>query len=135
MKINPDRAIVALSLLGMVALHGCAVFDGGAYGSQLMFAKPMAYTNPISCKSGVYTVELVFTTAEEARKECLSNCVFIQNQYARAACVARSSSSMACYRGGALPKIVTAHPKSWNDAAAMQTIGHEICHLAEADHE
>ena len=96
---------------------GCAsTFEGGAYSGQLLFDKPMTYGAPISCRSGVYTVEFVFTTAEEARKEC-------------------GGRAMACFRGGVIPKIVAAHPKSWNDSVSLATIGHEACHLAGARHE
>ena len=105
-----------LSLVAVAGLSGCAAtFDGGAYGGQLMFNKPMTYGAPIHCKSGVYTVELVFTTAEDANKQC-------------------GGRAMACYRGG-FPTIIAAHPKSWNDAQALLTLGHEVCHLAGGRHE
>ncbi len=111
-----DKVIATLSTAGLLVMSGCAVFDGGAYSETLMFNKPQTYSAPISCRSGVYTVEIVFTTAEEARREC-------------------GGRAMACFRGGVLPKIVTAHPKSWNDSVALATIGHELCHLAGSTHE
>jgi hypothetical protein len=107
------RSILAAALL---ALAGCTTFDGGAYSRQLLFDKPTTYDFPISCKSGTYTVQLDFVTAEEARKEC-------------------GGRAMACYRSWPIPRIIIAHPQSWNDTTTFATFGHEVCHLAGGRHE
>lgn len=112
-----DKVIAALSMLGLIVMAGCSTFEqGSVYGDPLNQVRSMQYAKPINCQSGVYTVELVFTTPKEAQRQC-------------------GGRAMACYRGGVLPKIVTAHPRSWNDSVALATIGHEVCHLAGATHE
>jgi hypothetical protein len=108
------------SLVAVAGLSGCAAtFDGGAYGGQLMFAKPMTYSQPLNLQGGTRTVHLWLHTTEEVKRICGGRTVM--------ACAIPQSDGSGV--------IVMVTPKSWNDATAMQVAGHELFHLFGGVHE
>jgi hypothetical protein len=98
---------------------GCATFEGGAYGANLMFNKPMTYAQPLNLQGGTRTVHLWLHTPDEVKRICGGRNV------------------MAC----AIPQldgswvIATVPPKSWNDDTAMKVLSHEIAHVFGGRHE
>lgn len=107
-----DRLIATASIIGLVIMAGCETVPLEAFSAQRYYAQPMPST-PADCDLAGVTIK--WTGIDEVARICGNN-------------------ATACYFFST-KTIYTAHPRSWNDVAALLRVGHETMHACGAVHE
>lgn len=113
-KMNLDRVIVTISVIGLIVLAGCA---GMEWTTMQMESDSKQYSEPLKLTKNRVTVTVYWKTAEELKKICGGN-----------GCAVPITSEGEC-------NIFTEKPRSWNSAPLQKRLGHEFLHCLGGQHE